>query len=213
MKKNAVILSLLILLVIIIGLSSVSCSEKISKDEIKDILVPLLEKSEELNVIYFGEGLPMTVDREDAERFYSSFESEVKAINYHPVDKSCGYESEADIREATLEVFTPEYSEFLFNRAFIGISDVVNDGTGDVTQTSSYARYLEQNGMLTVRIDLSSEAIKLGREYDVDSLEIIRQKENYVLVTIPTQLDGKSCDVELKIVNTKDGWRLDSPTY
>lgn len=213
MKKTAFIRSLFISLVILIALSAVSCSEKMSKDEIKDILVPLLEKSEELNVIYFGEGLPMTVDKEEAERFYSMFESDVKAINYHPVDKSCGYESEDEIREATLEVFTPEYSEFLFDRAFTGISDVVNDGTGDVTQTSSYARYLEQNGMLTVRINLSNEAIKLGREYEVDSLEIIRQKENYVLVTVPTQLDGKSCDVELKIVNTADGWRLDSPTY
>lgn len=209
MKKIAVILSLALLLAV----SAVSCSERMSAEEIEDILAPLLEKSEELNVIYFGEGLPMTVDREEAERFYSSFESEVKAINYHPVDKSCGYESEEDIRSATLEVFTPEYSEFLFERAFSGISDVVNDGTGDLTQTSSYARYLEQNGMLTVRIDLYNEAIKLGREYDLGSMEIIRQKDNYVLVKIPTQLDGKSCDVEIKIVNTADGWRLDSPTY
>lgn len=179
----------------------------------RDVVEPLIEKSEELNEIYFGEGLPLTVDADEAQAFYSSFDTDVEAISYHPVDKSCGYESIDDIKEATLEVFTEDYSDYLFTLAFTGISDVVNDGVGDKTETSSYARYLEQSGMLTARIDLADDAITLGRVYRTEELEIVREKDNYVLVKIPTELNGKQCDVELKLVLTNDGWRLDTPTY
>ena len=190
-----------------------SCSQKYTREEIAEAITPLIEKSAELNEIYFGEGLPLSVEKEDAEKFYSSFDSEIKSINYHPVDKDCGYESIDEIKAATLEVFTEEYSEYLFQKAFNGISDQINDGTGDITQTASYAMYLEQNGMLTARINIADDAIELGRVYDVDSLEIKLQKSNYVIVSIPTEQSGKPLDVELKLVMTDSGWRLDSPTY
>lgn len=211
MKKT---LSALSIAVLLISVLLPSCSgEKHTADEIREIAEPLIEKSAELNVIYFGEGLPLTVDAAEAEAFYSSFDTDVESISYHPVDKSCGYESIDDIKNATLEVFTEDYSDYLFTLAFTGISDTVNDGVGDKTETSSYARYLEQSGMLTARIDLASEALTLGRVYHMDELEIVREKDDYVLVSIPTELDGKECDVELKLVLTDDGWRLDTPTY
>ncbi len=211
MKKT---LSALSIAVLLISVLLPSCSgEKHTADEMREIAEPLIEKSAELNVIYFGEGLPLTVDAAEAEAFYSSFDTDVESISYHPVDKSCGYESIDDIKNATLEVFTEDYSDYLFTLAFTGISDTVNDGVGDKTETSSYARYLEQSGMLTARIDLASEALTLGRVYHMDELEIVREKDDYVLVSIPTELDGKECDVELKLVLTDDGWRLDTPTY
>ena len=67
--------------------------------------------------------------------------------------------------------------------------------------------------MLTARIDLAKEAIPLGRVYHTDKLEVVREKDGYVLVKIPTELDGKECDVQLKLIETADGWRLDNPTY
>lgn len=182
-------------------------------EEMRTIVEPLIEKSAELNVIYFGEGLPLTVDPDEAERFYSSFDTDVQAISYHPVDKSCGYESIDEIKNATLAVFTEDYADYLFTLAFTGISDTVNDGVGDKTETSTYARYIEQSGMLTARIDLAKEAIHLGRVYHTDKLEVVREKDGYVLVKIPTELDGKECDVQLKLIETADGWRLDTPTY
>lgn len=187
---------------------------KVSEDEIRAALEELLPKSEELNVIYFGEGLPMTEDAEILQSFYDSFVTDVKSINYHPVDPECGYATETDIREATLEVFTESYSEYLFERAFNGISATYDEGTEEQhTETAVYAMYIEQNGILTERIDLADEAIPLGRVYRLDELEIVRTKENYVVVSIPTELDGRALDVELKIVQTENGWRLDSPTY
>lgn len=194
----------------------VSCGSKsqYTEEEIKAALEELLPLSFELNEIYFGEGLPISDDREDVERFYASFDTDVESVNYHPVAEECEYQSEADIKEATEKVFTQQYSQYLYERAFSGISAVFDEGTEQqLTTTATYARYLESSGVLTVRLDLPKEAMELGREYDTDALEIVREADNYVLVSVPTQFKGTNLDVELKLVMTADGFRLDTPTY
>ena len=212
MKKYTKIIAFLLTFVIF-TFALASCGPSADIEEIRDVLHDLIPRSEELNVIYFGEGLPLSSDRELVEEFYASFDSDIEMINYHPVDPECGYTSEDEIREATLAVFTEEYSEYLFTRAFTGISDVLSNGAEDVKYSAIYAMYLMQNGTLTVRIDLADEAIELGREYDIDSCEIVRSRGNYVVVSVPSVFDGKAEDIELKLVKTPNGWRLDSPTY
>lgn len=204
-----------ILTSLLVAFSAVSCgAPRYSEDEIRGALEELLPKSHELNVIYFGEGLPLSNDNALVEEFYGMFESDIEAINYHPVDPACGYANETEIREATLEVFTADYAEYLFERAFSGISAVFNeDGEEAYTKTAIYAMYLEQDGLLTARINLADEAIPLGREYDLGGMKIVDADENTVVVEIPTTMDGRALDVELRLVKTDAGWRLDSPTY
>ncbi len=209
MKKYTLITVLLLIAVMV-----VSCGKTHDIGELRAALEELLPKSAELNEIYFGEGLPLASDREMVEKFYSSFDSDVSMVNYHPVDADCGYTSEADIREATLAVFSQDYSSYLFDRAFTGISSVSNEGSqNEITQTASYAMYIEQNGTLTVRIDVADEALPLGREYDIAEASIVHARKNYVILSVPSTFEGKQLDVELKLVMTDDGWRLDSPTY
>ena len=200
---------------LLILLTLTSCGGGVhSEEEIRTVLDELLPKSFELNEIYFGEGLPMSNDKAMVEQFYGMFDSDVEAINYHPVDVSCGYTTETDIREATLEVFTADYAEYLFGRAFSGISATFNEGEEqEYTSTAVYAMYIEQDGILTVRINLDEEAIPLGRTYDLDGMELTENEENFVIAKIPTEMDGRALDVELRLVLTPDGWRLDSPTY
>lgn len=199
----------------LILLTLTSCGGGVhSEEEIRTVLDELLPKSFELNEIYFGEGLPMSNDKAMVEQFYGMFDSDVEAINYHPVDVSCGYTTETEIREATLEVFTADYAEYLFGRAFSGISATFNEGEEqEYTSTAVYAMYIEQDGILTVRINLDEEAIPLGRTYDLDGMELTENEENFVIAKIPTEMDGRALDVELRLVKTADGWRLDSPTY
>ena len=201
--------------VFVLLLSLVSCGGgAYTEEEIRAALEELLPKSFELNEIYFGEGLPMSDDKSLVEEFYGIFDSDVEAINYHPVDSSCGYTTETDIREATLAVYTADYSEYLFGRAFSGISATFNEGgEQEYTSTAVYAMYIEQDGILTVRINLADEAIPLGREYDLDGMELKTNEESFVVVTIPTVMNGKALDVDLRLIRTADGWRLDSPTY
>ena len=200
---------------LLILLTLTSCGGGVhTEEEIRTVLDELLPKSFELNEIYFGEGLPMSNDKAMVEQFYGMFDSDVEAINYHPVDVSCGYTTETDIREATLEVFTADYAEYLFGRAFSGISATFNEGEEqEYSSTAVYAMYIEQDGILTVRINLDEEAIPQGRMYDLDGMELTENAENFVIAKIPTEMDGRALDVELRLVLTPDGWRLDSPTY
>lgn len=214
MKKKALFLIIFSVISIIFTLSAASCGEKVDMDEVKAALSELLPKSEELNVIYFGEGLPISDDREQVEKFYNSFDSDIKAINYHPVAEDCGYSNETDIRNATLEVFTENYSEYLFERAFKGISAVLNEGSEDEhTVTATYALYIEMDGILTVRMDMGDEAMELGREYDVSGAELVSCRGGVVTVSVPSTMNGVASDIELRLVKTENGWRLDSPTY
>ncbi len=202
---------------VLVPASLYSCSG-MSEGDFRPIAEELIEKSAELNEIYFGGGLPLSDSAEKYQELYDTFDVDVEQINYHPVAEDCGYSTIDEIKAATLEVYTPEYSEYLFERAFTGISDV--SGDGDVRQTAGYAMYLEQDGILTARMDLAESDILGGvRDFDVTGLRIVRQKQNYVLVSIPTVFrpDNGGEDiiesVELKFVNTPSGWRLDTPTY
>lgn len=213
MKKYTKIIAFLLTLTLAAS-TLISCAPSVDVEEIRGVLSDLLPKAEELNVIYFGEGLPLASDRELVEKFYASFDSDVEMINYHPVDPDCGYTSEDEIREATLEVFTEGYSEYLFERAFTGITAVFGEGSDEELKINAiYAMYLMQNGTLTVRLDLEDDAVPLGRVYDVDRAEIVRAHRGYVIVSVPSTLDGEEADIELRLVKTPDGWRLDSPTY
>ena len=213
MKKShytalAVLLPLVVLMVS-------ACGAKHDPEEARAALSALVEQSYVLNDIYFGEGLPISDDREDVERFYASFDTDITSINYHPVAKDCAFQSEDEIREATEAVFSPSYCAFLFERAFNGISDTFDEGTEqEITRTAAYARYIQYGDTLTVRLDLAGEAIPLGRTYDFADAVILENKAKYVTFSVPSLLDGVPAeDVKLRIVVTEDGWRLDSPTY
>lgn len=239
MKKH-----LLLPLVLALSASLFSCGgPSTDPAELKTALDTLLPLSYELNDIYFGEGLPATDDQDRINQLYGTFAANVKSLNYHPVAEDCGYSSIEDIMTATEAVFTEEYASYLYELAFDGISsDKVEEeeteaeetelGEGEIIEsggeftgssgtsavmldvTASYARYLEQNGMLTVRLDLADSAYKLAREYETDGLKIVTEKADYVIVSVPSYIDGVyDQDVELTLVNTENGWRLDTPTY
>ncbi len=202
--------------VLALGAALVSCSKpKHTAEEMRAVLGELLPKSAELNEIYFGDGLPTNRDENAVRAFYESFDTDIAAISYEPVDPACGYETVDDIKAATLEVFTEEYAEFLFDRAFTGISALFDEGTDTEHRTTAvYAMYLEQDGFLTKRVNLKDDAIPLGRTYDLDSLEVLRENETGVQVRLKSFFGGEpSVDVEMWLTETENGWRLDSPTY
>lgn len=206
---------------LVLSLTLPSCGSGVTEATVSAALAELIPASYALNEIYFGTGLPISDDREDVEAFYAAMGQGTDiSLNYHPVAADCGYSSIDEIKEATLAVFSESYSDYLFTLAFAGISSVFNENTEEqVTQTVSYARYMETSGILTVRMDLADEALPLGRTYDTDDITIIRDKLNgehgYLLVEVQSYMDGAPDErVEVKLVCTSDGgFRLDSPTY
>ena len=115
-----------ILLTIPLLLILASCSPKNDPDTVRAALDSLVEQSYALNEVYFGAGLPISDDREDVERFYASFDTDITSINYHPVAADAAFQSEDEIRTATEAVFSQSYCTYLFERAFSGISDSEN---------------------------------------------------------------------------------------
>ena len=90
----------------------------------------------------------------------------------------------------------------------------MNEGTvQQFTTTASYARYIENGDVLTVRLDIIYEAMDLTRTYDLSAMEIVTRKSNYAVVRIPTQKNGESMPVDLKLILTDHGFLLDTPTY
>jgi len=192
-----------------------SCGSYYDEEEIGAALAELLPASLPLNEIYFGDGLPMSNNEDEVKAFYAQFDTDIKSINYHPVSKDCGYASIEEIKQATLAVYSDSYSEYLFTLAFNGISEVFGEGTeSQVTMTASYARFLEQAGVLTVRVGLDEEALELNRTYDTADYEVMINRERYVTAEVQSYVNGEKDEVvEVKLVYESDGWRLDSPTY
>ena len=198
-----------------------SCGGKMSEAEVSAVLGELIPASYPLNEIYFGEGLPISDDRADVEAFYSAvgMDNDI-SLNYHPVSPEAAYTTVEEIRAATLEVFSESYANYLFTMAFDGLSSVFNEDTEEqLTQTVSYARYMETDGILTVRMNIGEEAMPLNRTYDTNDIEIIRDKLNgshgYLLAEVQSYVDGQpDVKVEVKLVKNAEGqFRLDSPTY
>ena len=192
-----------------------SCAPANDPEAARDALQSLVEQSYALNEVYFGEGLPISDDREDVERFYRSFDTDIRSINYHPVAADAIFQSEDEIRSATEAVFSPSYCEYLFERAFAGISDTFGEGTeNEIRKTAAYARYIQYGDTLTVRLNLADEAIPLDRTYSCADAEILENKKDYVTFSVPSSVAGlPDEEIRIKMVRTDDGWRLDSPTY
>ncbi len=209
MKKH-----LIILVCLLLGLTSCGGTDEAEVAAALDALIPA---SLELNEIYFGEGLPIASDRESAEAFYESMGagSEI-SLNYHPVSPDAEYQSIDEIKAATMEVFSDAYAEYLFTMAFEGLSTVFDEGTEmQVTKNVSYARYLENDGLLTVRMNIPEEAFPMNRTYDTSDFTVLREKDGYILVEVQSLVDGQPDErVEVKLVKNAEGeFRLDSPTY
>jgi len=182
-----------------------SCGkEELTVEQAIEIAGPLIQKSYEVNDIFFGEGLPHEEDtaaEEDASQY------DVAPVRYLRVisDK---YNSVSSLKEAALEVYTESYMENIFDRVFNGVS-------GDDDQVIEYARYFESfSENLKIRAGVEKESIVTGRKYDVTTLKITSQAGGYVFFTVESFIDGEPAGtVELSMKDEGNGWRLDSPTY
>lgn len=207
--KHTRLTVLLLTVLLSIGVLLTSCGGSgLSDEEISDIYRELVEASYELNEIYYGEGLPFQ-HNESVMAYLTGVQEGTDGfrVSYMPVAEESPYQYEADIRTATAEVFSDSMCSYLYAVGFEGMST-------EADETVSFARYIEQNGILTVRIDLAEEALPMGRTYDFDAMTVIADEGSVIRASFPSFVDGeKSVDVKITIINTANGWRLDSPTY
>ncbi len=217
LKLSLAVLTAAALLAVLTG-----CSKGPEEEEAKKIVAALVEASLPLNDIYYGDGMKVEKKEDDMPAFYAN------------VVDDAPYLTEAELREATLEVFTENFASAIIFKTFLeGYS---SEGTSGVV----YARYIENGDRLQKRIDFE-QLIESGksRTYDLENIEILSSRKNEIKATLHSYVAGvRDVDVEVMIrrekrepnagsdaetapetteTNVLEGggyvWRLDSPTY
>ena len=196
------------LLCVLLVLSLTACGGSgLTETEIRDTVQTLVEQSYVLNDVYYGDGLPFEDDADKVAALLGMDAGSAVNVHYMPVAEDATFLSEAELRAATAAVFTPEMCDILYEIAFVGVS------TEDEEKVA-FARYIQQEDTLTVRLGLAESAVDVGRTYDFDGMTVLIDEKNRVRVEIPSLVDGeKSVNVRITVIKTAEGWRLDSPTY
>lgn len=183
--------------------------EEITSEEISKIAGPLIEKSYEINEMYFGCGLP--IDEKSLESYNGKLQEDidVKSSYYLAVDSEYKYQTTLEMKEATLEVYSTDYCESsIFPVAFEGI---INEN-GDILEYASFI--VNEVGILTERHDIAQRDPLPKRTYDLDSVKSISQSADTIVFSVDSYVDGAVSDnIRLTIKKQDSGWRLDTPTY
>ena len=207
MKKKIFIGILSFLLIFSATISLSSCSGKAPNiDDVNERFVYLIEESKELNVIFFGTGLPIyRRDGELSERQMVYYNDKVSGYNKVLLDNS-EYLSIDDIKAAADKIFSDEYLSELYESAFDGIM---------ISDTNAYVRFYDNTEWLYQNIDAGEFSLS-ERIYDYSTMEIVKPSNSkYVTVSIEsyTLKDPKRRTVDLTFVYENGDWFLDSPTY
>ena len=207
MKKSFIIGVLSLLIVISLIFSMSSCSGKAPEiDGLSERFVYLIEESKDLNVIFFGIGLPVYRRNSDlANRQMIYYNDSVSGYNRVVLENS-KYLNVEDMKEAAEKIFSNEYLSELYESAFDGIM---------ISDTNAYVRFYDNTEWLYQNIN-AGEFSLYERIYDYSTMEIVKPSNSkYVTVSIEsyTLNDPTRRTVNLSFVYENGSWLLDSPTY
>ena len=188
-------------LLLILLLNFGACSEKkYEREEIIRELEILLEESQILNDIYFGEGIPLKMNG-----YVSGVYAEADMSSL----ASYGLTDLESIQEKTAEVFSISMCAWLNEIAFNSFK------TGTTVEGARYYKDTEDRIMVRTIAEVYVDGTV---EYDLSSLKILSQRKDIVsteLTATVTTPEGKqrSDTIKLDLIKEQDGWRLHSPTY
>ena len=190
--KNKIILVIMALALIF---TATSCFKpkpvEVSDEQIREVLSHLLPASEELNVIYYGEGLPTREAVEGA--VYLELAPEAK------------YKTADELRAATFKVFSNDLATQMYTIGVQGIYDEEQEQIGDELgiDMGLTSRYTDMLGIFCMRAAKKEPSLELGRKYDVDSATITEKGATYVTVKIMSEKDGEKLELELRLVTAE----------
>ncbi len=203
MKKTV---SIILVLVLLFSLSS--CDRKYDEEEVRAAACELIAKSEELNYIFWGEGIGYIEDESTSSGYYHR-------ANYVDLDKF-GFSTVEEIKNRTRKVFSSDYCDSIFSAVFSSYGD--DDGLYGLARY--YQKYTDESYTEPECIMVYSKAtvlLKDETEYLFDTLKVVGSKKETVYVTISINVtrDGDTQTHEKKIglIEEEDGWRIDTPTY
>ena len=202
--KKSIFSIVLVFLIVVLGMSS--CSGSAPKiDEVRDRIVYLIEGSKEINILFFGSGLP--IYRRDGlieTELGVYYDDEYTA--YNKVMENTRFKSIDDMKKAAERVYSENYLDAIYETAFEGYM------TGS---SSAYMRFLETSDWMYQSISATDFDLS-ERIFDYSSMEIVKPSNGeYMNVTIDSYSlrDKKVKTITLSFIYERGNWYLDSPTY
>jgi hypothetical protein len=173
--------------------------------EVKERFVYLIEESKELNVVFFGTGLPV-YRRGDAisDRKMVYFDDEL--TGYDRVMENTDYLTIDEIKASAELVFSEDYLSDFYESAFDGIM------TGS---SSAYVRFYDDTDWLYQNVNATVFALS-ERIYDYSTMNIIDpSSDTYVNISVESYslADPTRRTVYLSFVFENGNWFLDTPSY
>ena len=204
MAKRIICVSIAMIICLSTVISMTSCGQLPDIEMLKDRFIYLIEESKEINVIFFGVGLP-TFDREGALEQKLGIYYDDKLPAYNTITLYTPYYSEIGIKEAAEKVFSTEYLDKIYESAFDGI----------VTDASTYMRFYELEGKIYQSISANDFGLS-ERIYDYSTMTVVKPSNNdYINVTVETYTldDDTRVKITLSFAFERGDWYLDCPTY
>ena len=204
--KKRIINIILALAIVLSAVAMASCSATAPDiEDLRDRFIYLIEGSKELNVIYFGKGLP-TYKREDTLSGELGIYYNDELVTYDKVMECSKYISIDEIKKRSEEIYSTEYLSALYETAFDGF---VTGGSSAYLRFYESADWIYQN---TYATDFALEE----RIYDYSSMTIVKPSNSeYVNITVNSYTVGSTSakEISLTFVYERGSWYLDSPTY
>ncbi|MBR5453330.1 MAG: hypothetical protein IKV54_04545 [Clostridia bacterium] len=228
---NKIYRNILSVIAVILTVSSLfACGPatiEVTDEEIREVLKELLPKAEEINEIYYGDGLPT---REAAE-----------GAVYLELSPDAKYKTPEELKAATFAVFSDDLAGQMFTIGVQGVYDDESDELG--VDRGLDSRYTNMLGIFCMRASKKEPLFDIGRNYDIDSATVTHRGSKYIEVTIMSEKDGEQLELTLTLLPADSQktqvshtteelldpaettaaeeltvadagyWRLDTPTY
>ena len=209
MKRNrsllALVLACLMLLTAMTGCSGETEIPGIDDAQAEAILTPILDRSNELMQVFFGEGLPHETPETTLE---------YDGVQYENVLPESPYTSIAQMKAAMEVVFTSGYKADLCIMMFDGYEtpkETQEEGE-EVLDDTILPRYHEENGVL--QIDIKYEAFQITAIPQAKGAKVLRGNATRVVVEVPyITKDGGSGTTRITLALDGEVWLIDGPTY
>ena len=207
MKKRLIsgIFAVIFALLSVLSLASCSKSTAPELDDVKERLVYLIEESKELNVIFFGIGLPV-YRRDTAISDRKTVYTNESLGGYDRLSENSQYITIDAMKSEAEKIYSKEYIAALYEGAFEG---VLTGNTGAYLRFYDDGKYLYQNSTL---YDFTVNE----RIYDYSTMKIIEPSSaDYINVSIESYslANGIRIEITLSFTFENGDWYLDSPTY
>ena len=196
MKKTIRFAAFVLLAAAMLSLVSCKAPLKISEEEAYEALKTLIPASYDINVIFFGEGLPHEGAGDTGGKT-----SYVKVTSKE-------YLSVKDIKNAAEKVYSKRYLEGVYVAAFEGVASESSDGGLD---TSVSPRYRDIGGELM--FNASSSVRNIRGRLEVVSVTVGKRTSDYVKLSVVCRGDDGETTIDAYLTKQSGTWLLDSPTY